>query len=212
MHASSSLNTAMIYGLLRHGETVWNREKRVQGHGDSPLTALGRETIAGWASFLSGGGWQQILCSDLGRVQETVKILNEVLRLPVKVDVRLREQNWGEWEAMKVEEVRRDFAEELAVQSEKGWDFRPPGGESRKEVRERAFAALAAARALQFSGKTLVVCHLGVIKCLVYGIAGCSFLLGDNLIVEKGCLHQIRYDREGYRFDMLNIRPGDARS
>jgi len=209
MQTPPSIDKATIYGLLRHGETVWNREKRVQGHGDSPLTALGRENIAGWARFLLPGGWQQILCSDLGRVRETVEILNELLQLPVTVDVRLREQNWGEWEGMKVEEVRREFAAELAVQSEKGWDFRPPGGESRSEVRERAFAALAAARSRQRSGKTLVVCHLGIIKCLVYGIARCSFLLGDNLIVEKGCLHRIKYVRKEYRLDTLNIRPGE---
>jgi probable phosphoglycerate mutase len=207
---STSNTTCYTYGLLRHGETVWNSEKRVQGHGNSPLTPRGRATTAQWALFLADGGWQHILCSDLGRVRETAQIINEVLQLPVTEDARLREQNWGDWEGLRVDDVRRDFAVELSLMSAKGWDFRPPHGESRREVRDRAFAALAAYRSTHPAGKTLVICHLGVIKCLVYGVAGCSFLPDDNIMVEKGCLHHILDEQGIYRLGPLNISQGAA--
>lgn len=204
VHSPSTL-PPVTYGLLRHGETVWNHRKRVQGHGNSPLTDAGKRKAAGWAAYLAGEGWQHILCSDLGRVHETVAIINASLNLPVTVDARLREQNWGAWEGMNVADVYRDCADELAAQVTKGWGFRPPGGESRQEVCDRAFAALAAARALLCRERMLVVCHLGVIKSLVYKVAGRSFLPEEPALIEKGAMHHLHYRASGYRLGPLNI-------
>lgn len=201
-------NSIITYGLLRHGETVWNREKRVQGHGDSPLTDQGRQQVAEWAAYLADGGWQHILCSDLGRVRQTVEILNAVLKLPVTVDGRLRELSWGEWEGLKVSEVRRKYHDELAVQVAGGWDFRPPGGESRRELRDRAFAALAAARLMLKAEKVLVVCHLGVIKSLVYAVAGRKFLPEEPMLIEKDRMQHLVYQAGSYRLGPLNITAG----
>lgn len=201
---------SFTYGLLRHGETAWNSEKRVQGHGNSPLTKTGKQQIGRWAAFLLGGGWQHIVCSDLGRVQETVTILNATLQLPVTVDARLREQNWGDWEGLRVDDIYRDCAEELAAQVIRGWDFRPPGGESRREVRDRAFAALAATRSVLPTEKQLVVCHLGVIKCLVYGIAGRKFLPDEPALMQKNRMHHIHYHTGAYHLGTLNITAGEA--
>ena len=200
-----SADNPVTYGLLRHGQTVWNSQKRVQGHGNSPLTETGKRETTAWAACLAGQDWQHILCSDLGRVQETVRLLNAFLNLPVTVDARLREQDWGDWEGMKVADVYRDCAEELAVQSGKGWDFRPPGGESRREVRDRAFSALAAARATVSAERILVVCHLGVIKCLVYTVAGRRFLADETTLLEKEAMHHLYYRESGYHLGPLNI-------
>lgn len=197
------------YGLLRHGETVWNSEKRVQGHGDSPLTSCGRARIEHWGRFLAQQGWQAMVCSDLGRVRETVAILNRSLQLEVHEDPRLREQHWGEWEGLKVAEVYRDRAAVLARESARGWDFRPPGGESRREVRDRVIAALDAARASIKAEKILVVCHLGVIKCLLYHAAGCTFRPDENIAFDKACLHHLHYRQGSYRLGPLDIHPGE---
>ena len=204
-----STRTTLTYGLLRHGQTLWNSQKRVQGQGNSPLTETGKEETAAWAAYLAGQGWQHILCSNLGRVQETVTLLNAVLNLPVTVDARLREQDWGDWEGMKVADVHRDCAEELAVQAAKGWDFRPPGGESRREVRDRAFAALAAARSTSAAERILVVCHLGVIKCLVYTVAGRKFLADEPSLLEKEGMHHLYYRENAYHLGPLNITVKD---
>jgi probable phosphoglycerate mutase len=200
-------NTSFTYGLLRHGETVWNSEKRVQGHCNSPLTPFGKTQIQGWADYLAAQGWQRIICSDLGRVRETVAIINSILQLPVTEDTRLREQNWGEWEGMTVDELYRDYAQVLEVQIKAGWDFRPPAGESRSEIRTRIFAALASHREQFNDEKTLVVCHLGVIKCLIYAVAGRSFLPKEPSILQKGCMHTIHYSAGAYRLGSLNITP-----
>lgn len=201
--------SSITYGLLRHGETVWNSEKRVQGHANSPLTEAGKRQIANWAAYLASGGWQRIVCSDLGRVQETVAIINSTLRLPVTIDKRLREQHWGDWEGLKVDDVRRDCSDFLAVQVTRGWDFCPPGGESRREVRDRVFAALAAMRSALPERKLLVVCHLGVIKCLIYDVAGRKFLPDEPTLIKKGCMHHIHYRSAAYHLGALNITAGD---
>ena len=199
-----------LFGLLRHGETVWNREHRVQGHGDSPLTEEGRRRLGDWARYLATTRWDRILASDLGRVRATIAILNEVLQLPVTFDRRLREQHWGDWEGMKVADVKRDYASELAAQIERGWYFQPPGGEDRRSVYSRAIAALDIERSRHPGGRTLVVCHLGVIKCLVYGISGCSFLPDENVALAKNAHHHILYEQDNYRLGPLNLHPGEA--
>lgn len=193
------------YGLLRHGETIWNSEKRVQGHGDSPLTKAGEDQLQHWAEYLQQGNWQRILCSDLGRVQQTVAIINARLNLPVTIDTSLREQNWGLWEGMRVEDVKREYAEELAVQVKKGWEFCPPQGESRQEVRERVFAALDSSRQTFKEYNILVVCHLGVIKTVIYSIAGRQFMEDEPKLLEKNCMHEIAFHTERYHTTRLNI-------
>ncbi|MFV0439181.1 MAG: histidine phosphatase family protein [Desulfopila sp.] len=206
---NSSLNPTITYGLLRHGETVWNREKRVQGHGDSPLTEAGKKALAAWAKVLDSSRWSHILASDLGRVRQTVAIINQEMQLPVTVEPRLREQNWGDWEQMKVSEVFAQYAEFLAINEAKGWDFRPPNGESRREVLARGLAALADFRTDHARGDILVVCHLGLIKCFLYHAAGCSFLPDANIRFEKSCLHHLLYADGGYQLGQLDIRPQD---
>jgi len=193
------------YGLFRHGETIWNSEKRVQGHGDSPLTPQGVSTLKRWASQLGQENWQRILCSDLGRVQQSVEVLNETLGLPVTIDKNLREQHWGEWEGMKVKDVLEQYPEELARQTKRGWDFRPPGGESRTEVRDRFFKALEHHRSAMPTAKTLIVCHLGVIKCAIYSVANRMFLEDEPPLLKKNAMHTLTFNGT-YALNQLNIQ------
>ncbi|WP_167495634.1 histidine phosphatase family protein [Desulfosediminicola ganghwensis] len=199
-----SSRSTFKYGLFRHGETTWNKEKRVQGHGDSPLTDKGIATLRQWAVQLQRQNWQHILCSDLGRVQQSVGILNEILKLPVTTDQNLREQNWGKWEGMRVKDVYQQFPEELGLQVKRGWDFQAPGGESRRAVRDRLFQALLNHRLSNPADNTLVVCHLGVIKCAIYAIANRKFMEDEPPLLQKDTMHTIAYHKN-YTLGQLNI-------
>ncbi len=205
--ARAETDQSAIFGLLRHGETEWNCEKRLQGHGDSPLTEAGKERTLRWARHLAAEEWHHIIASDLGRVRETVAILNEVLTLPLDFDPRLREQSWGEWEGLRVSDVQRRFPLELDQQIRAGWDFRPPGGESRLEVKNRVFSALEDVFARSRQKRILVVCHLGVIKCLVFSAVGRKFLPEEPSLLNNDGLHTLARDRYGYRLVDLNICP-----
>jgi probable phosphoglycerate mutase len=159
------------FGVIRHAETVWNSEKRIQGQLDSPLTPRGESQAERWGLALQAFRWDRILSSDSGRALATVHRINTHLKLPVALEPRLRELNWGRWTAKTISQLRAEEAQLVALQEQAGWDFQPPGGESRRSQLERCRRALLEA-ADAWPGQTiLVVAHGGVIRSLVHGLS-----------------------------------------
>jgi len=198
-------NIPTLFGLLRHGQTEWNTEKRIQGYGDSPLTAEGREQTSKWLPTLQAYHWDRIFASDLGRVRETVAIINHHLKLPVDFDPRLREQSWGEWEGLTLRFIHNNFQAELARRVAMGWEFSAPGGESRQAVKDRVFSALHEA-ARNWPGQSiLVICHQGVIKTVLYHMTGREFLPGEDPLMHHNRLHIISFSGTGFTPVQLNI-------
>lgn len=187
----SAPDPTSTFGLLRHGQTEWNTLKKIQGSADSPLTEDGKMQTAEWGHTLQHFRWDRIICSDLGRVKETVAILNQTLQLPVTYDQRLREQCWGNWEGMTIPDIYEHYNEELTHQIGLGWEFTAPEGESRSAVRDRLFTALSEA-AIKWPGqKILVVCHQGVIKSALYHLTNREFMPGEDPLLQHNKLHLI---------------------
>lgn len=181
-----------LIGLFRHGTTLWNEQKRIQGRSDSPLSAQGQRNISAWADSLRKWNFTRIIASDLGRVRETVGILNSRLKLPVEYDGRLREMHWGDWEGLLLDDIQTRHSHLLEEMVGLGWDFRPPGGENRKEVLLRAMAALKEAIRKWPGQNLLTVSHQGVIKCLICELVGSSFIPEDMPVIAKNSLHLLR--------------------
>lgn len=198
-------NSKTIFGLLRHGITLWNEEKRVQGSLDSPLSDHGRKRTRAWAKQLGSASWQRIVASDLGRVRETVAILNEELNLPTHFDSRLREMHWGKWEGAIIKEVYEKHGEMVDSMVQAGWDFRPPAGESRREAMQRAQNALLDAASKWPGEKILVTCHLGIIKCLICAAVDSSFLPGETPKINKDSLHLLEHQFNDFSCLEMNI-------
>lgn len=120
----------MIY-LVRHGETEFNRERRLQGHVDSPLTDLGRrqaEAVGAQLKSLIGAepGWR-ILASPLGRTRRTAEIVAQRLGgARIEIEPRLIELSWGEWDGR----LRADLAAACPAFGRSNWAFHAPTGES----------------------------------------------------------------------------------
>jgi broad specificity phosphatase PhoE len=193
------------FGLLRHGKTEWNRVNRIQGSADSPLCPEGKAQTREWIRTLREYCWDRILASDLGRVQQTVEILNAGLRLPVTFDKRLREQDWGDWEGLTVPYIQENFKKELERRVAWGWDFSAPGGESRLEVITRVFQTLAEAAEEWPGRKILVVCHQGVLKCSLYRILQRNFVGGEDPLLQHNSLHLVNFERGCFAVRQLNI-------
>lgn len=197
-----------VLALLRHGKTIWNEEGRIQGRHDSPLSATGRIQVHEWGKFLSAYTVDHIIASDLGRVRETVTILQQYCNTaPVEWNRALREQHWGDWEGKTFNALKQEQPEELTRQIRAGWDFCPPAGESRRAVLDRAMGTIL--EILQrFAGKRLlIVCHEGIIKSLIYHLAGRAFLPEEKELLQKGRLHLLIGMNERIQLGPLNILP-----
>jgi len=189
MNASPEVPT--FFDLMRHAPTVWNAQKRIQGQADAPLTPAGEKLARRWGRMLQGQPYSRILSSDLGRALATAEALNSALGLPLSADPRLREQDWGRWTGETLAALRARGPGRMAAAEGRGWDFRPPGGESRREVWHRGRAALMAA-ARRWPGETLlVVTHEGVIKCLAYRLSARRFLPTEMPLLRPRHLHRL---------------------
>ncbi|CAB1065226.1 hypothetical protein D1BOALGB6SA_10023 [Olavius sp. associated proteobacterium Delta 1] len=192
------------FGLIRHAQTVWNRGKKIQGHSDSPLTADGEKQASSWGQILSQFSWDRILASDAGRALATAERINAFLKIPLTIDSRLKEQDWGQWEGKTVRQVEDEARQVLDEQVNSGWGFCPPGGESRRRVLKRSQLALQEA-AERFPGQNLLlVTHEGIVKSLIYHLCGRQFLPGEPAILKSYQLHRLVYDSSGLRIEEIN--------
>jgi probable phosphoglycerate mutase len=150
--------------LIRHGETEWNREGRVQGyHADSPLTETGREQVRALAERLAREGIDALHSSDAGRTRDTADPIGMATRLPVVHDKALRERNYGVFEGRTFAEVEREFPAEYERFRTRDSGYVPPGGESATQFRDRVMAALERIAAEASGTRVAVVTHGGVL-------------------------------------------------
>ena len=192
------------FGLIRHAQTVWNRAKRIQGHSDSPLTPEGELHASRWGETLGQFLWHRLLASDTARALSTAEIINAHLKIPLAVDSRLREQDWGQWVGMTVPQIKAQAPQVLEEQIHAGWDFCPPGGESRRTVLMRSEAALQEAAERYPGENLLVVTHEGVVKSLIYRLCSRKFLPGEPAILKSYQLHWLVNDGEGLQIEKFN--------
>ena len=94
--------------FVRHGETLWNKEERIQGELDSPLTIKGIEDIQKLAGNLSGVEFDEVYSSELGRAYETASILSDG-RHRIKRLKEFNEKNFGDWQGMEIKEIYRKY-------------------------------------------------------------------------------------------------------
>lgn len=142
--------------LLRHAQTAWSAEGRIQGRADVPVLP-GREMRI--CEAVKG---MHIVTSPLRRCVETAALLGAP---HAEREPRLAEMRWGAWEGKRLPELRQQLGRAMVENEARGWDFRPEGGESPREVlaRVRPWLAEVAARRLP----TLAVTHRGVIRVVL---------------------------------------------
>lgn len=164
-----------ILYFVRHGETDWNRDRRLQGQHDIPLNDVGRAQAARCGEVLAGLFARtgrsvdafDFVSSPLCRARETMERVRASLGLlphDYRVDRRLAELSFGRWEGLTYAELQEQDPDLLAiaVRSRDKWDFAPPGGESLAQLSERVRAwHQGVAR------DTVVVAHGGVARTLI---------------------------------------------
>jgi broad specificity phosphatase PhoE len=131
---------------VRHGETLFNLEGRIQGQSDSRLSPLGRRQCEAVAASLAPAGIEAIVASPLERARESAQVVADRLGLAVTLDPRLMEINAGVFQGLTWAEIEERYPQEAVQWRGQDPDFRIPRGESRRDVMTRARAAFEAIR------------------------------------------------------------------
>jgi glucosyl-3-phosphoglycerate phosphatase len=150
--------------LVRHGESVWNAEERLQGQLDPALSERGREQARALAPVLETVPADRVICSDLSRATETAELLG--LR-PVRLDARWREIDVGEWAGRPAAEIDAQGSE---LTNWRGGPRTAPDGETWAAFSARVGGALD--ELVAAGGPWLVVCHGGCIRVSVAHVTG----------------------------------------
>ena len=157
--------------LIRHGETDWNRIKRIQGHIDIPLAASGLEQAGRLARRLAdeaqqGGRIDAIYSSDLQRAMQTAQPIADVLGLPLNLRKGLRERSYGAFQGYDRDEIAERYPEEYDHWQTRDAGFAPPEGESMRAFYHRVMDAITPIVAAHHGGRVACVAHGGVLDCV----------------------------------------------
>jgi probable phosphoglycerate mutase len=158
--------------VIRHGETVWNAQHRVQGHGDSALTPKGRAEALALSRRLKRTDFDRLISSDLGRAVETATLIVESTGHALEIDQQLRERHYGVLEGLTIPQIQSAFPEAYERLTASDPDYIIPQGESRRQHYDRIIAYFKRT-AEQNQGATIaLVAHGGVLDNLFRFVAG----------------------------------------
>jgi 2,3-bisphosphoglycerate-dependent phosphoglycerate mutase len=158
--------------LVRHGQSTWNHEHRIQGQSDPPLSDEGRRQAARLGRRLAGRPFAGLYSSDLARAVETSSLIGKAVGIEPSMMSKLREIHLGEWEGLRTEELAVRFPRAWARWTEEpDWDV-VPGGEGSAAFEARVGAALDSIFNQHLDGDVLVVTHGGVIQIALHRVVG----------------------------------------
>jgi probable phosphoglycerate mutase len=188
--------------VVRHGETEWNVERRIQGQGDSALTAAGIAQADAIGRRLARERFDRLVASDLGRARHTAERIARCCgEHPVETDARLRERHFGVGEGLTYEEIDRRFPDAFSRVRHVDPDFTIPEGESRRafHVRvARAFEDLA----LRHAGERLaVVTHGGVLAALYRHIHGIPVGVPHAIPISNAAYNAVVFTGEAWEIE-----------
>lgn len=156
--------------LVRHGQTLWNLERRFQGHTDICLSNTGIQQAYLLQKRFAAEKLDAIYSSDLRRAVDTAAIIAEPHQLEVQVCSGLREMNFGIWEGLTYLEIEKSYPVLLQTWLNNPATLEVPGGETFLGVKERALRILTEIIQKHPQGNLLVVTHGGIIAALICGI------------------------------------------
>jgi probable phosphoglycerate mutase len=155
--------------LIRHGETAWNAERRLQGHLDIPLNPEGERQAKLLAEALAPEPIDLIVSSDLQRARQTAQAVATLRNMPVHVEPGLRERCYGGFEGLLYAEIEQRFPADFAAWQARDIDaILPDGkncGETFRQFYTRATDAILALAAAHPGGTLALVAHGGVLEC-----------------------------------------------
>jgi probable phosphoglycerate mutase len=190
--------------LVRHSETQWNREGRYQGQQDSPVTPEGLAQAEAVAGRLRSVHIDALYASDLGRCITTARAIERATGAPLQVDERLRERNHGLFEGLTKAEVKQRYPEAYAAyRGPQGSDYVLPGGESRRQVYQRAVAVMEDLAARRRGEQIAVVGHAGFFYVFFNYVMSVPIDVRNVFVIRNCSLSVLSVDGKRWRVESL---------
>ena len=177
-------NTVLI--LIRHGETIWNTQLRMQGSLDSDLTLKGESQIKALGEWMKEVPFDYLYCSDSGRARKTAEAISKYTGHTLNFDKRLQEKNLGIFEGLTSEEAREQYPETFKLFKTAGANYEIDQGESTQQLLDRALEVIEEIRIRHPQKVVVAVTHGGVVRVLMKHVLGIpldaptQFLIGNT--------------------------------
>ena len=199
---------------VRHGETAWNVQTRIQGQLDIGLNAIGRQQAERLGRALADENLDAIYASDLQRAADTARAVSERAGVPVRTDAALRERGFGGFEGLTWAEVEQQHPDESRRWRERDASFGPPGGETLAVFYERAVSALAAIAARHRGQHIAIVTHGGVLDALYRAASRVALDAPRTWQLGNASINRVLHGEQGFTLvgwnDSLHLVGGTA--
>ena len=183
---------------IRHGETAWNLDTRIQGHHDIPLSAVGHRQAERLAAALSDEPLAAIYASDLTRARQTAHYLGQAHGVAVTPEPALRERGFGDFEGKTFSEIEALLPEQSLRWRRRDPEFAPAGGESLLALRSRVVAA-AERLAAQHPGELIaMIGHGGVMDVLYRAATRLDIQAPRTWALGNAAINRLLWTPEGF--------------
>ncbi len=197
---------------IRHGETAWNVDTRIQGQLDVPLNDTGRWQAARLSRALADEGIVAVYSSDLGRAYETARAVAEASGQPVLPDAGLRERHFGEFEGHTWKEIEERWPAQSERWRKRDLDFAPAGGETLRQFYARVIEVVTRLARAHPGQAIALVAHGGVMDCLYRAAARIDLQAPRSWQLGNASINRLLYTPEGFSLvgwsDTLHLEAG----
>jgi len=183
---------------IRHGETAWNVDTRIQGHLDISLNATGRWQAERLACALEEKSISAIYASDLARAWETAQYVGQAQGLQVIKETGLRERHFGDFEGKTFAEIELLLPEQSMLWRKRDPHFYPAGGESLVALRTRVLQAVERLAAAHPGGQIALVGHGGVMDVLYRAATRLDIQAPRTWALGNAAINRLLWTPEGF--------------
>ena len=194
------MTTTLI--IIRHGETFWNRERRIQGHLDSALTPKGFAQAHACAARLAPEKIDAVVTSDLYRAQHTAKILTTGRALSMTSEATLRERSFGTGEGMTYAEMDSKYPQIFAQTSLVDAEFTLPEGETRADFHARVKTSIEKLVAAHTGKCLLIVTHGGVLGVIYRWLNKMPIASAQRVAIPNVAYNRISAAPDGWKIEV----------
>jgi len=179
--------------IIRHGETDWNKEKRLQGREDIPLNEEGIYQIKNTIEYFKKYKWDMIITSPLSRAKKSAEIIAEGIGLTdIIEEENFTERDFGEASGMTEEEMKKSFPE-----------GKISGIENIEELKQRVFNSIKQYIKMHYGKNMIIVSHGGAINALLSYLSNNEIGSGKTILA-NACINILKYNENDVKIKFYN--------